>query len=44
MLTFIISIAALVIGYFLYGKFIERFFGANDNIQTPAYSVNDGVD
>src|SRR6056297_1714258 len=44
MLTFIISIAALVIGYFLYGKFIERFFGANDNIKTPAYSVNDGVD
>jgi len=44
MLTFIISIAALVIGYFLYGKFIERFFGANDDIKTPAYSVNDGVD
>jgi len=44
MLTFIISIAALVIGYFLYGKFIERFFGADDKIKTPAYSVNDGVD
>jgi len=44
MVTFIISIAALVIGYFLYGKFIERFFSANDNIKTPAYTVNDGVD
>jgi carbon starvation protein CstA len=44
MFTFIISIGALVGGYFLYGKFIERFFGADDNKKTPALSIKDGVD
>ncbi len=34
---------ALVLGYFLYGKFIERVFGP-DNRPTPAVSKADGVD
>ncbi len=44
MITFIIAIVALVLGYFIYGKFIERFFGADDNITTPAVRMADGVD
>jgi carbon starvation protein CstA len=44
MITFLTAITALVIGYFIYGKFIERFFGANDNIKTPAVRLEDGVD
>jgi Carbon starvation protein, predicted membrane protein len=44
MITFLSAILALLIGYFIYGKFIERFFGANDKIKTPAVRLEDGVD
>ncbi|MBE9467634.1 MAG: carbon starvation protein A [Bacteroidetes bacterium] len=44
MFTFIISILALILGYFIYGKFIEKFFGADDKIETPAVRIADGVD
>ena len=44
MLTFIISIIVLILGYSVYGKFMERFFGVNDKSVTPAVSKNDGVD
>ncbi len=44
MWTFILSIAILVFGYFIYGKFIERFFGADPKHKTPAYTKQDGVD
>lgn len=44
MFTFVISILALILGYFVYGKFIERFFGADPNRKTPAYTSQDGVD
>jgi len=44
MLTFIFSIAALILGYILYGRFIARFFGEDAQRQTPAYKLNDGVD
>ncbi len=43
MISFIISLVALVAGYFLYGRFVERVFGA-DNRPTPAVSKADGVD
>lgn len=43
MITFILAIVALILGYMLYGKFAERIFGP-DNRQTPAYTHNDGVD
>ena len=43
MISFIISLAALVVGYLLYGRFVERMFGA-DNRPTPAVSKADGVD
>lgn len=43
MVTFIISLVALVLGYFVYGKFVERVFGPDDR-ETPAVRINDGVD
>lgn len=39
-----ISIAALVIGYVLYGKFVEKVFGINEERKTPAVEMADGVD
>ena len=44
MITFILSILALVGGYMLYGKFAERVFGPDPNRKTPAYTKQDGVD
>lgn len=44
MITFVICIACLVLGYFVYGKFIERFFGVDHSRPTPAVSMEDGVD
>ena len=43
MITFILSLLALVLGYFLYGKFVERVFGPDDR-ETPAVAKADGVD
>ena len=44
MLTFVISIALLVAAYFIYGKFVERYFGADPSRQTPVQKLADGVD
>ena len=44
MITFIASLAILIIGYALYGRFVERVFGVDKNRETPAYTLNDGVD
>ncbi|ERN52707.1 carbon starvation protein A [Alkalihalophilus marmarensis] len=44
MITFAISIILLIIGYFTYGKFVERIFGVKPDRPTPAYSEQDGVD
>ena len=44
MITFIISIALLIVAYFTYGKFVERFFGASSEIKTPVKRLADGVD
>ena len=43
MISFILSLLALVLGYFLYGKFVERVFGPDDR-PTPAVAKADGVD
>ena len=43
MISFFCALVALVLGYFFYGKFVERVFGA-DNRPTPAVSKSDGVD
>ncbi|MBU8906632.1 carbon starvation CstA family protein [Desertibacillus haloalkaliphilus] len=44
MITFLLSIALLIIAYFTYGKVIEKLFGIKEQRQTPAYSMEDGVD
>ena len=43
MVSFFIALVALLIGYLLYGKFVEHLFGPDDR-PTPAYSQADGVD
>lgn len=43
MISFAISLITLILGYFLYGRFVERVFGP-DNRVTPAISKADGVD
>ncbi|OOH89861.1 carbon starvation protein A [Pasteurellaceae bacterium 15-036681] len=44
MLWFFFCVAVLVLGYFVYGKIIEKIFVINPKKTTPAYSMNDGVD
>ncbi|MCY6371288.1 carbon starvation protein A [Clostridium ganghwense] len=44
MVSFLLSIVALIIGYFVYGKIVEKVFGADDSIETPAVRLEDGVD
>lgn len=44
MITFLISIVALIAGYFVYGKFVERVFEMNPINPTPANTLTDGVD
>ncbi|PFA66675.1 carbon starvation protein A [Bacillus sp. AFS015802] len=44
MVTFLVSIVVLIIGYFTYGKLIEKIFGINESRSTPAYAKADGVD
>lgn len=44
MITFIISLIALVVGFLLYGTFVERVFGVDPQAATPATTKTDGVD
>ena len=44
MYSFLISIVALVLGYLLYGAFVERAFGPDPARRTPAIEKADGVD
>ncbi|TCK92619.1 carbon starvation protein CstA [Natranaerovirga hydrolytica] len=44
MVSFLGSIIALVLGYFIYGVVVEKVFGVNENRQTPAVELEDGVD
>ncbi|MFA6709533.1 MAG: carbon starvation CstA family protein, partial [Fusobacterium sp.] len=44
MISFIVALIALVIGYMTYGKVVERIFGIDENEQTPAVKLADGVD
>lgn len=44
MLSFVISILALILGYFIYGKLIAKVFGPDDSRQTPAITHADGID
>ncbi len=44
MFSFLISLAALILGYLLYGRFVEKTFGPDPSRPTPAVSMADGVD
>jgi carbon starvation protein CstA len=44
MISFIIGIAALILGYFVYGKIAEKIFVVKSDTLTPAMRINDGVD
>lgn len=44
MYTFLISFILLILGYNIYGKFVVNNFEINENRETPATRVNDGVD
>lgn len=44
MISFLSSVALLLLGYFLYSKFVEKIFGVDKNRPTPAYTKQDGVD
>lgn len=44
MVSFLIALAVLVCGYFVYGAIAEKVFGVRSSRPTPAYSRADGVD
>jgi carbon starvation protein CstA len=44
MITLLISVIVLILGYILYSRYIERVFGADANRATPAVTMTDGVD
>ena len=43
MISFTLSLVALILGYLLYGRFVERVFGPDDRV-TPAVAKADGLD
>ena len=43
-ITFLLCVAALIVGYFLYGKVVEKVFKPDANRPTPAMTNPDGVD
>ncbi len=44
MTAFLISLAVLLGGYFIYGAIVEKAFGTDAGRPTPAYTRRDGVD
>ncbi|MBQ0077068.1 MAG: carbon starvation protein A [Bacteroidales bacterium] len=44
MYSFIICLIALIVGYFVYGRIVDRIFGPDPARQTPAIANADGVD
>ncbi|MBQ3278985.1 MAG: carbon starvation protein A [Clostridia bacterium] len=43
MVSLLLSLGVLVLGYLVYGRLVEKIFGPDDR-QTPAVAINDGVD
>ena len=43
MISLILSLVVLLVGFAVYGKVVEKVFGPDDR-QTPAIAINDGVD
>lgn len=44
MVSFIVALVLLIVGYVVYGAFVERIFGADPSRPTPAVTKADGVD
>lgn len=44
MVTFCIALVCLVLGYFIYGSFVEKVFGVSPDRRTPCYTMQDGAD
>ncbi len=44
MTSFLIALAVLIGGYFIYGLFVEKIFGIDPKRKTPAYTMRDNVD
>lgn len=44
MISFTIALVLLVAGYFVYGKVVEKVFGADPQRPTPVQTMADGVD
>ena len=43
MISFLLCLAILIVGYVVYGKIVDNTFGPDDR-ETPAVRINDGVD
>ena len=44
MITFCIALLLLIVGYFVYGTWVEKVFGVEPDRATPAYTSTDGID
>ncbi len=44
MISFLLSLVALLLGYFFYGRFVESVFGPDNRRKTPSIRKYDGVD
>ena len=44
MVSFFISVLALILGFLLYGRFVDRVFGPDPARPTPAITKADGID
>lgn len=44
MISFFLALALLILGYFVYGKFVQRLFRPDPERKTPAVAHPDGVD
>lgn len=44
MISFIISLAVLIAGYFVYGAVVDKVFGVDPDRKTPAVTQADGID
>lgn len=44
MIVFLVAVIALILGYVIYGKFVERIFNINEKAKTPAVAKCDNVD
>lgn len=44
MTQFILGVVILIVGYFTYGKVVEKHFGPDEDRVTPAHRLEDGID